>query len=53
MDQVSVHSIMPALWRWELRCSGAALRCSTAPTRVAAERTVSWILKLGQVPNEG
>ena len=38
MYEISVYSITPKLWRWELRCGGALLRCGTAPTRAAAER---------------
>lgn len=38
MYQVSVYPITPNLWRWEIRCGGALLRCGTAETRVAAER---------------
>jgi hypothetical protein len=41
MYQVSVYSITPSLWRWELRCGGALLRCGTAPGKVAAEREVN------------
>ncbi len=44
MYQISVYSITPKLWRWELRCGGALLRCGTAPTKVAAEQEVSLIL---------
>jgi hypothetical protein len=40
MYELSVYPITPDLWRWELRCGGALLRCGTAPTRVAAERAV-------------
>jgi hypothetical protein len=41
MYQVSVYAIMPNLWRWEIRCGGALLRCGTAPTRVVAEVDVN------------
>ena len=44
MYQISVYSITPNLWRWELRCGGALLRCGTAPTKAAAEMNVSCIL---------
>lgn len=44
MYQVSVYSITPKLWRWELRCSGTLLRCGTAPTKFVAEIEVSLIL---------
>jgi hypothetical protein len=44
MYEISVYSITPKLWRWELRCGGALLRCDTAPTRAAAEREVRLIL---------
>jgi hypothetical protein len=37
MYQVLVYAITANLWRWELRCGGALLRCGTAPTRDAAE----------------
>jgi hypothetical protein len=41
MCEVSVYPITANLWRWEIRCGGALLRCGTAPTRAAAERTVN------------
>ena len=44
MYEISVYSITPKLWRWELRCGGALLCCGTAPTKAAAEREVSLIL---------
>ena len=53
MYQISVYSITPKLWRWELRCGGALLRCGTALTTAAAERDANWVLNIGQVPNEG
>ncbi len=37
MFRTSVYSITSNLWRWEIRCGGALLRCSTAPTRAIAE----------------
>ena len=43
MYEISVYSITPRLWRWELRCGGALLRCGTALTKIAAEREVSCI----------
>jgi hypothetical protein len=36
--QISIYRITPILWRWEIRCAGALLRCGTASTRIAAER---------------
>ena len=36
MYQVSVYAITPDLWRWEIRCGPALLRCGVAPSRVAA-----------------
>jgi hypothetical protein len=36
MYQLSVYAITPHLWRWEIRCGGALLRCGTTPTRAAA-----------------
>jgi hypothetical protein len=41
MFELSVYPVTPNLWRWEIRCSGALLRCGTAPTRAAAEMVVS------------
>ena len=40
MYQLSVYAITAYLWRWEIRCGGALLRCGIAPTRVAAESAV-------------
>jgi hypothetical protein len=40
MYELSVYPITPDLWRWEIRCGGALLRCGTAPTRAAAEMAV-------------
>ena len=36
MYELSVYAITRHLWRWEIRCGGALLRCGTAPTRDAA-----------------
>jgi hypothetical protein len=41
MYQVFVYAITPNLWRWEIRCGGALLRCGTAPTSFAAEMNVN------------
>ena len=41
MYEPTVYAITPDLWRWEIRCGGALLRCGTVPTRVAAEREVN------------
>jgi len=45
MYALSVYAITPYLWRWEIRCGGALLRCGTAPTRVTAEMAVSDVIK--------
>jgi hypothetical protein len=44
MYQLSVYPITPNLWRWEIRCGGALLRCGTAHTRVAAEKDVNELI---------
>jgi hypothetical protein len=44
MYQISVYPITPNLWRWEIRCGGALLRCGTAYTRVEAERDVNKVV---------
>jgi hypothetical protein len=41
MYEVSVYAITPNLWRWEIRCGGALLRCGTTLTRVAAQMIVN------------
>jgi len=40
MYHISIYPITPNLWRWEIRCGGALLRCGTAPTRIAADAEV-------------
>jgi len=45
MYQLSVYPITPNLWRWEIRCGGALLRCGTAPTREAAAMYVNDVVK--------
>lgn len=47
MYQLSIYPITPTLWRWEIRCGGALLRCGTAPTKLAAERSVSAVINTG------
>jgi hypothetical protein len=37
MYETSIFAITSYLWRWEIRCGGALLRCGTAPTQAAAE----------------
>jgi hypothetical protein len=44
MYELSVYPITANLWRWEIRCGGALLRCGTAPTRAAAETAVSEVI---------
>jgi hypothetical protein len=44
MYQLSVYPITTSLWRWEIRCGGALLRCGTAPTKAAAERDIREIV---------
>jgi hypothetical protein len=44
MYQLSVYPITPNLWRWEIRCGGALLRCGTAYTRAAAEWAVNEVV---------
>ena len=41
MCQLLVCPITSTLWRWEIWCGGALLRCGTAPTRVAAAMHVN------------
>jgi hypothetical protein len=41
MFELSFYPITPMLWRWEVRCGGALLRCGTAPTKAAAEADVN------------
>jgi hypothetical protein len=46
MYQLSVYPIAPNLWRWEIRCGGALLRCGTAWTRPAAEMAMNEIANI-------
>jgi hypothetical protein len=43
MYELSIYPIAPNLWRWEIRCGGALLRCGTTLTRAAAELVVNEI----------
>ena len=45
MYDLSVYPITADLWRWEIRCGGALLRCGTAPTRDAAAMQVNGVVK--------
>jgi hypothetical protein len=44
MYEILVYSITANLWRWEIRCGGALLRCGVAPTRIAAEMDVNQVV---------
>jgi len=44
MYQISVYPITPNLWRWEIRCGGALLRCGFSRTQGAAERAVNEVI---------
>ncbi len=44
MYETSIYSIAPNLWRWEIRCGGALLRCGTAGTRAIAELHVKVVV---------
>jgi hypothetical protein len=44
MYELTVYAITLKLWRWEIRCGGALLRCGTASTKVAAERDASEVV---------
>jgi hypothetical protein len=44
MYTTSIYSIAPSLWRWEIRCGGALLRCGTAESRAAAEMHVKAVV---------
>ena len=44
MYETSIYSIAPNLWRWEIRCGGALLRCGTAETRAIAELHVKAVV---------
>jgi hypothetical protein len=44
MYQLLVYAITPNLWRWEIRCGGALLRCGTARTPRAAEKDASGVV---------
>jgi hypothetical protein len=44
MYQTSVYPVTPNLWRWEIRCGGALVRCGTAWNEIAAERAVNEVI---------
>ena len=44
MYELAVYVIAPKLWRWEIRCGGALLRCGTAATQVAAEAIATHVV---------
>ncbi|MBV9123750.1 MAG: hypothetical protein JO112_10370 [Planctomycetes bacterium] len=44
MYQVSIYPLTPNLWRWEIRCGGALLRCGTAWTWVAARKDANEVV---------
>ncbi len=44
MYDVLIYAITANLWRWEIRCGGALLRCGTAHCRLAAKREVSEVV---------
>ena len=46
MYETSIYSIAPNLWRWEIRCGGALLRCGTAGTRAIAELQVKAVVNI-------
>jgi hypothetical protein len=44
MYEILVYPITANLWRWEIRCGGALLRCGVAPTKTAAETDVNQVV---------
>jgi hypothetical protein len=44
MYEISVYPITPNLWRWEVRCGGALLRCGNAYTRIDAEMDATKVI---------
>ena len=52
MYQVFVYSITPKLWRWDIRCGSALLRCGTAANQSRCPERSKLRPQLGRVPNE-
>ena len=44
MYQILVYRIVKDLWRWEVRCGGALLRCGTAHTRQTAHGEANGVI---------
>ena len=44
MYELKIYEIVENLWRWEIRCGGALLRCGTAHTEAAAENVAREII---------
>jgi len=45
MYRIQIYSITKHLWRWEVRCDGALLRCGTADSEQAAEKEAKQIVR--------
>jgi hypothetical protein len=41
MYQLLVYPVTFYLWRWEVRCGGALVRCGTARTKLTARRDMN------------
>jgi len=46
MYELSVYAITTHLWRWEIRCGRALVRCGTVPTRLLAEMAVKNVVSM-------
>jgi len=44
MYQTSIYAIAPNVWRWEIQCGGALLRCGTTSTKAAAENHINAVV---------
>jgi hypothetical protein len=44
MYEVSIYRFTTTLWRWEIRCGGALVRCGTAHSQREARSEVNEIV---------
>jgi hypothetical protein len=44
MYEVIIYRITVDLWRWEIRCGGALLRCGTSHTRATAQNEAAEVV---------
>jgi hypothetical protein len=44
MYEIAIYRFTTTLWRWEVRCGGAVIRCGTAHSKIEAQSEVDEIV---------